>query len=250
MRLSFYPQFFVFSFRCDSLAAVPHGAGIKAPQQPEELELIHRSQAGDAEAFGKLVTKYRAKILARLHGIVHNEHDARDLAQEGFLKAWHSIRQFQGRSSFYTWLYSITVNLAIESLRRRRHYFEVELDHAIPSSVPSPRANYQHNEIRQAINAALAQLSPEHRVVIVLKVMEDLQYQEIAKTLNVSVGTVMSRLFYGRKKLQSILKPLYNHIYESQRPRAVRFHRNKRDIVRIAETPRRGDASDSSLHQA
>ena len=151
------------------------------------------------------------------------------------MKAWHSIRQFEGRSSFYTWLYSITVNLAIESLRRRRHRLEVELDHAIPSSVPSPRANYQHTEIRQHINAALAQLSPEHRVVIVLKVMEDLQYQEIAKTLNVSVGTVMSRLFYGRKKLQSILKPLYNHIYQSQRPRTVRFRRNKRDIVRTAE---------------
>jgi RNA polymerase sigma factor (sigma-70 family) len=163
------------------------------------------------------------------------------LAQEGFLKAWHSIRQFKGRSSFYTWLYSITVNLAIESLRRRRRRFEVELDHAIPSSVPSPRANYQYNEIRQHINAALAQLSPEHRVVIVLKAMEDLQYQEIAKTLNVSVGTVMSRLFYGRKKLQSILKPLYNHIYESQRQRAVRLHRNKPGVVRIAkENPRFG----------
>ena len=157
------------------------------------------------------------------------------------MKAWHSIRQFKGRSSFYTWLYSITVNLAIESLRRRRRRFEVELDHAIPSSVPSPRANYQYNEIRQHINAALAQLSPEHRVVIVLKVMEDLQYQEIAKTLNVSVGTVMSRLFYGRKKLQSILKPLYNHIYESQRQRAVRLHRNKPGVVRIAkENPRFG----------
>jgi RNA polymerase sigma-70 factor, ECF subfamily len=172
------------------------------------------------------------------------------LAQEGFLKAWHSISRFEGRSSFYTWLYSITVNLAIESLRRKRRCFEVELDHAIPSAVPSPRANYQHNEIRQHINAALAQLSPEQRVVIVLKVMEDLQYQEIAKTLNVSVGTVMSRLFYGRKKLQSILKPLYNHIYESQRPRPVRSDRNKRNIVRIAEENRRyGPASSSNLSE-
>jgi RNA polymerase sigma-70 factor, ECF subfamily len=197
------------------------------------------------------VTKYRAKILTRLHRIVHNEHDARDLAQEGFLKAWHSIRQFEGRSSFYTWLFSITVNLAIESLRRKRRCFEVELNHAIPSAVPSPRANCQHNEIRQHINAALAQLSPEHRVIIVLKVMEDMQYQEIAKTLNVSVGTVMSRLFYGRKKLQSILKPLYNQIYESQRPRPVRFHRNKRGVVRIVkEPPKFGEASDSSLNQA
>jgi RNA polymerase sigma-70 factor (ECF subfamily) len=228
-----------------------HGASIKAPQQAEDLELIHRSQAGDTEAFGELVTKYRAKILARLRGMVRNEHDARDLAQEGFLKAWHSIRQFQGRSSFYTWLYSISVNLAIESLRRRGRCLEVELDHAIPSSVPSPRANYQRHEIRQHINAALAQLSPEHRAVIVLKVIEDLQYQEIAKILNVSVGTVMSRLFYARKKLQSILRPLYNHIYESQSPRPVRSHRNKRGIVFNAEeSPQYGDASGTNLSGA
>jgi RNA polymerase sigma-70 factor, ECF subfamily len=201
------------------------GASIKAPKESEDRELIHRSQAGDLEAFGKLVTKYRAKVLIRLHGIVHNEHDARDVAQEGFLKAWHSIRQFEGRSSFYTWLCSITVNQAMEALRRKRRCFEVELNHAIPSSVLSPRASYQYNEIRQHINAALAQLSPEHRVVIVLNMMEDLQYQEIAKILSVSVGTVMSRLFYGRKKLRSILIPLYNEIYESQRRRPERFHR-------------------------
>jgi RNA polymerase sigma-70 factor, ECF subfamily len=235
LRSLFYPQFLPFSSRCDCLVAALHGASIKAPQQPEDLELIHRSQAGDAEAFGKLVTKYRTKILAKLHYMVRNEQDARDLAQEGFLKAWRSIRQFEGRSSFYTWLSSITANLAIESLRRRGRYMEVELDHAIPSSVPSPRAHYQRNEIREHVHAALAQLSPEHRAVIVLKVIEDLQYQEIAKILNITVGTVMSRLFYGRKKLQAILKPLYNPIYESQRPRAVRSQRNKWDIVRIAE---------------
>jgi len=90
--------------RCDRPVALRHGARIKAPQQPEDLELIHRSQAGDAEAFSKLVTNYWAKILARLRGMVRNEYDARDLAQEGFLKAWHSIRQFEGRSSFSTWL--------------------------------------------------------------------------------------------------------------------------------------------------
>ena len=128
---------------------------------------------------------------------------------------------------------------------------EVELDDAIPSSLPGPRANYQRTEIREHINAALAQLSPEHRAVIVLKEIEDLQYHEIAEILNLSIGTVMSRLFYGRKKLQSILRPIYNQICESQRPRAVRPHLNERDIVQIAEeTPQYGDASGSSLNQA
>ena len=97
---------------------------------------------------------------------------------------------------------------------------EVELDDDTPCSLPSPRANYQRTEIRQHVNAALAQLSPEHRAVILLKEIEDLQCQEIAEILGISVGTVMSRLYYGRKKLQSILRPIYNQIYESQCPRA------------------------------
>ena len=194
------------------------GGNIDAPQRFEELELILRSQAGDTEAFGRLVIKYRAKILTVLYGIVRDEHDARDLAQESFLKAWRSIHQFQGRSSFYTWLYKLTVNMAIASLHRKGRCAEVELDHAIPSSLPSPRANYQRTEFREHLNAALAKLSPEHRNVIVLKEIEDLQYHEIAEILNISVGTVMSRLFYGRKKLQSILRPIYNKRYQAQLP--------------------------------
>src|SRR6266481_3230149 len=205
-------------FPCDRLVAVLHGGSVKAPQQSEDLELIHRSQAGDTEAFGELVTKYRAKIYTMLYGMVRNENDAWDLAQEGFLQAWRSIHKFEGRSSFYTWLYRLTVNLAIDSLRRKGRRVEVELDDAIPSSLPSPRANYRRTEISEHINTALAQLSPEHRAVIVLKEIEDLQYQEIAEILNLSNGTVLSRLFYGRKKLQSILRLLFNQKYESRRP--------------------------------
>jgi len=206
----------------DYVVELPQEVSVKASQRFEDLELARRSQAGDTEAFGELVTKYRAKIFTMVYRMVCNENDAWDLAQEGFLKAWRSIQQFQGRSSFYTWLYSLTVNLTIDSLRRKGRRVEVELDDAIPSSLPSPRANYHRNEIRQHINAALAQLSPEHRAVIVLKEIEDLQYQEIAKILNLSIGTVMSRLFYGRKQLQSILRPIFNQRYESQRPPPVR----------------------------
>jgi RNA polymerase sigma-70 factor (ECF subfamily) len=95
---------------------------------------------------------------------------------------------------------------------------EVELDAAIPCFLPSPRANYRRTEISEHINRALAQLSPEHRAVIVPKEIEDLQYQEIAEILDVSVGTVVSRLFYGRKKLQSILRLIFSQISENQCP--------------------------------
>ena len=234
----------------DYTTDLPQEVSVKVSEQFEDAELVHRSQAGDTEAFGELITRYRSKIFNLIYGMVGNEYDAWDLAQEGFLKAWRSIKRFHGRSSFYTWLYRITMNVTIEYLRRRSGRSEVELDDAIPSFLPDPRVTYERAEIRKHVYAALAQLSPNHRAVIVLKEIEDLQCQEIADILNLSIGTVMSRLFYGRKKLQSILRPIYNQIYESQRLRAVRSHL-KQDIVQIGEeTPHYGDASNSSLNEA
>jgi len=183
---------------------------VKASQRSEDLELTRRSQAGDTEAFGELVSKYSTKIFTMVYCILGDENDAWDLAQEGFLKAWRSIRRFQGRSSFYTWLHTITINVTIDSLRQRCRRSEVELDDAIPSFLPGPGVNHERAEIREQVYAALAQLTPEHRAVFVLKEIEDLQCQEIADILNLSNGTVMSRLFYGRKKLQSILRPIFN----------------------------------------
>lgn len=216
----------------DYTTNLPQDVSFEAPKESEDLELIHRSKAGDTEAFGELVTKYRAKVYTMLYGMVRNENDAWDLAQESFLQAWRSIHKFEGRSSFYTWLYRLAVNLAIDSLRRKGRRLEVELDDAIPCSLPGPCASYRRTEIRQHINAALAQLSPEHRVAIVLKEIEDLPYQEIANILNISIGTVMSRLFYGRKKLQSILRPILcgcgmttsGHV--ARKPSATCFGRN------------------------
>jgi RNA polymerase sigma factor (sigma-70 family) len=129
---------------------------VRASQQFEDLELIHRSQAGDTEAFGELVTKYRAKVFAMIYSIVGDENDARDLAQEAFLKAWRSIHQFRGRSSFYTWLYTITMNLAIDLLRHRSRRSEVELDDAIPSFLPGPSVNCDRVAIREQVYAAIA----------------------------------------------------------------------------------------------
>jgi RNA polymerase sigma-70 factor, ECF subfamily len=203
------------------VAELPQEVSVKASQRFQDLELTRRTQGGDTEAFGELVTKYRAKIFTMVCGIVRNEHDAWDLTQEVFLKAWRSIHQFEGRSSFYTWLYSLTVNLTIYSLRRKGHREEVELSDAIPGSLPGPGVNYERTEIQEQVNAALAKLSPEHRAVVVLKDLEGLQYDEIAEFLNLSMGTVMSRLFYGRRKLQSMLRPIYDEIYPNSTPVTV-----------------------------
>jgi RNA polymerase sigma-70 factor (ECF subfamily) len=191
---------------------LPPDVSVKAAEQFHDLELIRRSQAGDTEAFGQLVTKYHAKIFTMVYGMVRNDHDTWDLAQEVFLKAWWSIHRFEGRSSFHTWLYRLTMNVTICSLRRKGRREEVELNDAIPSSLPGPGVSCQRTEIRERVTAAISKLSPEHRAVIVLKELEDLQYHEIAEVLKLSVGTVMSRLFYARKKLQCLLRPVYKQV--------------------------------------
>ena len=204
----------------DCTTELPQEVSVKASNQAAEIELIYRAQSGDTEAFGQLVTKYRIRIFNTINVIVGDENDAWDLAQEAFLKAWRSIKRFQGGSSFYTWLYRITMNVTIDSLRRRGRRREVELDDAIPSFLPGPSVNYECAEIREQVYAALAQLTPEHRAVIVLKEIEDMQCREIADVLDLSLGTVLSRLFYGRKKLESILRPIFTPVkVEKEKPR-------------------------------
>jgi RNA polymerase sigma-70 factor (ECF subfamily) len=192
--------------------------------EPDDGTLVKRCQAGDSSAFNELVTRYRTKVFTMVYGMVQNEQDAWDLAQEGFLKAWRSIHRFKGQSSFYTWLYRIMTNVTIDSLRRKGIHGEAEFDDRIspdsvepgsrttPSSVPLPYKKVEHNEIRQRIDQAIAKLSAEHRAVIVMKEIEDLQYSEIAEILECSIGTVMSRLFYARKKLQSLLRDVYENL--------------------------------------
>src|ERR1700756_2601459 len=200
------------------------GGGFGEPVEHDDIALVRRCQKGDALAFEQLVIKYRSKVFSMIYGMVQNEQDAWDLAQEGFLKAWKSIHRFKGNSSFYTWLYRIMTNVTIDSLRRRGIHGEAEFDDRIatgqvepgsrttPSSVPLPHKKLEHREIRQRIDEAIAKLSPEHRAVIVMKEIEDLQYNEIADSLSCSLGTVMSRLFYARKKLQSLLRDLYENL--------------------------------------
>jgi RNA polymerase sigma-70 factor, ECF subfamily len=190
-----------------------------------ELDLVKQCQAGQTEAFDQLVTRYRTRVFAMIYNMVHNEQDAWDLAQDSFLKAWKSIKRFQGKSSFYTWIYRIVMNVTIDWLRKKQvKGTGAEFDDAIqlkeidPASRTVPKADalpherMEQNEIRARIDAAIAQLSPEHRAVILMKETEDMQYHEIAEALGCSIGTVMSRLFYARKKLQNLLRDVYENV--------------------------------------
>ena len=190
----------------------------------EDVDLVRKCQHGDTGAFNELVTRYRGKVYAMIYNMVRNEQDAWDLAQDGFLKAWKSIANFRGQSSFYTWLYRIMTNVTIDWLRKKQIQGGTEFDDTLeltniaagsptaPKAEPLPDEKLAHREIRKRIDAALEKLSPEHRAVIVMKEIDGLQYNEIADALGCSLGTVMSRLFYARKKLQTLLRDVYENV--------------------------------------
>ena len=190
-----------------------------------ELDLVRRCQAGDTEAFDELVSRYRIRVFSMIYNMVHNEQDAWDLAQDSFVKAWKSIKRFRGRSSFYTWIYRIVMNVTIDWLRKRQvkgggvEFDDTtqlrEVDPAsktVPKKEALPYETMERDEVRARIDKAIAQLSPEQRAVILMKEIEDMQYHEIAEALGCSIGTVMSRLFYARKKLQNLLRDVYENI--------------------------------------
>jgi RNA polymerase sigma-70 factor, ECF subfamily len=195
--------------------------------QPDvsELDLVKRCQSGDTGAFDELVTRYRTRVFGMIYNMVHSEQDAWDLAQDAFVKAWKSIKRFRGHSSFYTWLYRIVMNVAIDWVRKKQVRFSgVEFDDTTqlkeidPASKTAPKADalpyetMERGEIRERIDQAIAQLTPEHRAVILMNEIEEMQYHEIAEALGCSIGTVMSRLFYARKKLQNLLRDVYENI--------------------------------------
>ena len=190
-----------------------------------ELDLVRQAQAGDTEAFDQLVSRFRTRVFGMIYNMVHNEQDAWDLAQDSFLKAWKSIKRFRGRSSFYTWIYRIVMNVTIDWLRKKHvKGAGTEFDDAIqlrevdpasktvPKTEALPYETMERGEIRVRIDQAIAQISPEQRAVILMKEIEGMQYHEIAEALGCSIGTVMSRLFYARKKLQNLLRDVYENI--------------------------------------
>ena len=190
-----------------------------------ELDLVRRCQAGDTEAFDELVTRNRTRVFSMIYNMVHSEQDAWDLAQDSFLKAWKSIERFRGQSSFYTWVYRIVMNVTIDWLRKKHvKGAGAEFDDAtllkevdpasktVPKAEALPYETMERGEIRARIDQAIAQLSPEQRAVILMKEIEGMQYHEIAEALGCSIGTVMSRLFYARKKLQNLLRDVYENI--------------------------------------
>lgn len=189
----------------------------------DDAELVTRAQKGDLKAYDELVTRHRGKIFAMIRNMIHLEADAWDLSQEAFIKAWHALPRFEAKARFSTWLFRIAHNVVYDWTRRRRIESEGELNDEIfdraridpaaatlPARHDAPDESLQHGELRVKIEAALRKLSPEHREVVLLKDVQGLAYKEIADVMGCTLGTVMSRLFYARQKLQTLLKDEYD----------------------------------------
>jgi RNA polymerase sigma-70 factor, ECF subfamily len=190
----------------------------RASTASEDEPLVRAAQQGDMAAYEQLVARHRDKIYARAYSMMRNEEDAIDLSQEAWVKGWQRLVQFQGESSFATWMTRIVINLCLDQLRRqKRHRAEsIELmdeesggvERQMPVVTVNPTERLERAELRQRIDKALTQLSETHRTALVLCEFEEMEYKEIARVMNCSIGTVMSRLFYARRKLAALLADL------------------------------------------
>jgi RNA polymerase sigma-70 factor (ECF subfamily) len=186
----------------------------------EDKILVERVQEGDERAFRELFERYHRRAFAVAYGVVKNKQDALDIVQDGFVKVHKHIGKFQGTSSFYTWLYRIIMNLAIDHVRRRKNAKGVEYDDGVGREADevagdgtllprildaNPGKTVVRRELLEKIQAALDELPEYHRAVILLREIDGLSYEEMAETLGVPKGTIMSRLFHARKKMQASL---------------------------------------------
>lgn len=172
---------------------------------------VAAARRGDRQAFARLVEAYQQRVYAIAFGILRSREDAWDVAQEAFVKAYKSLDRFEGKSAFYTWLYRITTNLAIDAHRERgrRRDRSQPLNEPVnaPAGLDHPSVSAQRRELAEVLRQAMDQLSDHHRAIIVLREVEGLSYEEISEVLGVRKGTVMSRLHHARKNLQGLLKP-------------------------------------------
>lgn len=184
----------------------------------EDDTLIARCREGDQGAFRELVERYQRKVYGLAHGMLHNPDDAMDITQEVFIRVHSYLKHFKGSSSFYTWLYRIAINLCIDHLRKEQKSQTVDYDDALDHDygegaedlLPNtwdmnPGKAMDRKELNQMIQNALKTLSPNHRAVLVMREVDGLSYSEMAEVMQCNKGTIMSRLFHARRRMQDAL---------------------------------------------
>ncbi|UCG92232.1 MAG: sigma-70 family RNA polymerase sigma factor [candidate division WOR-3 bacterium] len=179
--------------------------------------LIKRVKNGDCEAFNPLVERYKLALYKLMYRMVYNRDDAEDLVEEAFIKAYRSISRFEIGRPFYAWLSRLAVNNAINFLRKKKrgHLEPLEWsEHRLVAEKQNPVAMTREKMLKERINKAMAQLPQEYRTILVLRVNDELSYEEISEVLKIPKGTVMSRLARARQRLKEIFKEMEVHKHE------------------------------------
>jgi RNA polymerase sigma-70 factor (ECF subfamily) len=190
----------------------------EGPKEPgDDRALVRAAQRGDEQAFRALVERYQRRVVQLALGMVKDPDEAMDIAQETFVRVHRYLPSFKGDSSFFTWTYRIAMNLCLDAQRRKGRSERVDLEQEDQAEIeaamdpPShalagPQRQALNEELRGKIDEALAGLSENHRAILLLREVEGLSYEELAKVLGIRKGTVMSRLFHARLKMQNKLR--------------------------------------------
>jgi RNA polymerase sigma-70 factor (ECF subfamily) len=189
---------------------------MEQPRSDEDQQLVARTQGGEAAAFDELVVKYTPRLYGLVYNMTSNHEDTNDMLQDVFAKAYRAIKGFRGKSSFYTWIHTIAVNMTLNFLKKRGRRYHLSLDDVDASiqndkefieltSTSSPVREADLTELQRRLNEAMMKLSDEHRAVVTMFHIQGMPHAEISKILGVSEGTVRSRLFYANRQLQNYL---------------------------------------------
>ena len=191
-------------------SAVPR---LKSPMRGAEAVALARAQEGDAEAFRTLVEEHSRQMFRLAYRMTGNEHDAEDVVQETFLRAYSKLGRYDSRAQFSSWLYRIATNYAIDLLRRRKRWLSSEIDPVecempLEAETPGPEQSTYGSEIRAQVEQALAELSPRERVAFVLRHYEGCSIEEIGQVLGTRTNATKNHVFRAVRKLRRKLAPL------------------------------------------
>ncbi|OWZ83320.1 RNA polymerase sigma factor [Natranaerobius trueperi] len=182
----------------------------------EDELLVKKCQKGKLDAFEDLVNKYQQKVYSLCYRFAGNHDDANDLAQEAFIRVYHSIDKFHFKSAFSTWLYRVTSNVCLDEIRKKKRTSSVSINSPmetdegevyfnLPDQKFNPEQLTERKDVQDIVHKAIQELPEEQRITILLREIEGLSYEELAEALNVSIGTVKSRLNRARHNLKEIL---------------------------------------------
>ena len=177
----------------------------------DDLQIIQECLSGNVQAYGELIVRYQDRLFNSLFRFLGHEEDASDVVQEAFFNAFQALRDFQGGSRFYTWLYRIAMNLAIDQRRRQSKQESTQMGKRLliqtqdKTLLDNPMILAMRRENIESVQKALMKLSHDHRSVLILKDIEGLHYEEIAEILSIPIGTVRSRIHRARLELRNII---------------------------------------------